>query len=166
MVVDLASKDQVIDWLEDVFDPEVPVLTVNDLGVVRAVEVNGDHIKVTLTPTYTGCPAMDRMASDVKSCLLAKGFSQVDVVLSLSPPWTTDWLSQKGKVKLEQYGIATPVDPLSSPQALFSKSPLVKCPHCHSLDTQMISLFGSTACKALYQCKSCLEPFDYFKCLK
>jgi ring-1,2-phenylacetyl-CoA epoxidase subunit PaaD len=156
--------------LEGVPDPEVPVLSVLDLGVVRHVNVEhtaaGDTVRVTITPTYTGCPAMDTIASDIRSMLTAEGVEQVDIRMQLTPPWTTDWLSEAGKRKLEAYGIAPPVEPSGDVNALFGEPLVVPCPQCKSTHTVLVSQFGSTACKALYKCNDCLEPFDHFKCLK
>lgn len=150
--------------LEQVHDPEVPVLTILDLGVVRGVTVDGKAVEVVITPTYSGCPAMNVIEIEIKAVLQENGF-QPTVKTVLSPPWTTDWLSEEGKRKLKEYGIAPPVESTSDKYALFSDEKEVPCPQCESLDTALVSQFGSTACKALYKCKSCLEPFDYFKCL-
>ena len=152
--------------LEEVPDPEVPVLSVVDLGVVRAAHADGLVAHVTITPTYSGCPAMYAIEAGIKERLIAAGFKQVIVNTVLSPAWTTDWMSAEGRRKLEEYGIAPPVEPLADKNALFGKAAIVKCPQCKSTDTRMVSLFGSTACKAMYQCNQCLEPFDYFKCLR
>jgi ring-1,2-phenylacetyl-CoA epoxidase subunit PaaD len=151
--------------MEEVFDPEVPVLTIVDLGVLRNVEVIGETVKITITPTYSGCPAMKRIEDDIIELLKEKGIDKVEVDLVLSPAWTTDWLSESGKRKLKEYGIAPPVDEVDK-SVLFADPPTVPCPKCDSKYTKMISQFGSTACKAHYQCQDCLEPFDYFKCLK
>lgn len=142
-------------------DPEVPVLTIEDLGVLRAVEVDGRRVTVTITPTYSGCPAVEAIRDDVVLALTSAGYTEVDVRLTLSPAWTTDWMSEDGKRKLSAYGIAPPtgrrsVGPLPVQLA-------VRCPQCGSLDTREVSRFGSTSCKALYECRSCLEPFDHFK---
>jgi ring-1,2-phenylacetyl-CoA epoxidase subunit PaaD len=158
------NADHILHLLEDVCDPEVPVLSIVDLGVVRGVEVRENSVEVRLTPTYSGCPAMDVISSGVRERLEAEGFS-VQITMVLSPAWTTDWLSEAGKEKLLAYGIAPPVD-TPTPRALFGAEPIVHCPQCGSAQTELLSLFGSTACKALYRCKDCLEPFDYFKCLK
>ncbi|MER7446157.1 1,2-phenylacetyl-CoA epoxidase subunit PaaD [Microbacterium sp. NPDC097977] len=146
-----------------VADPEVPVLTIEDLGVLRAVTVQGDTVVVDITPTYSGCPAMDTIRDDVILALTAAGYENVDVRLVLSPAWTTDWMSDAGKQKLSQYGIAPP-----SGRAAISSGPIrlaisVRCPRCGSLDTREVSRFGSTSCKALFECRACLEPFDHFK---
>lgn len=151
--------------LENVMDPEVPVLSVLDLGIVRHVAVNGDEVEVTITPTYTGCPAMDAIKAAIRMELLAAGYSPVSVKQVLSPAWTTDWMSEEGRRKLKEYGIAPP-NPQQQVchQHLFAADEAVQCPHCQSWLTRRISEFGSTACKALYQCNNCKEPFDYFKC--
>lgn len=151
-------------FLEDVKDPEVPVLTVVDLGVVRAVDKEGDSWKITITPTYSGCPAMQVIEEDILSRLEKEGIKS-HVKLVLSPAWTTDWLSENGKKKLQEYGIAPPEDEIDK-SVLFGEPSKITCPNCKSKNTKMVSQFGSTACKAHYTCKDCLEPFDYFKCLK
>ncbi len=151
--------------MEEVFDPEVPVLTVVDLGVVRDVNFENDSWKITITPTYSGCPAMKRIEDDILEKLKENGIENASVELVLSPAWTTDWLSESGKKKLKEYGIAPPVAEVDK-SVLFAERPIVPCPKCNSKRTKMISQFGSTACKAHYQCEECLEPFDYFKCLK
>ncbi len=158
------TKDPIWDIIGRVQDPEVPVLTVLDLGIVREVEREGDQIKVTITPTYTGCPAMDMIGANIKRELRAEGYENVKIKLSLSPAWTTDWLSEDGKRKLKEYGIAPPVGATDDKRVLMGEFSEVSCPYCDSENTQMISQFGSTACKALYQCRDCKEPFDYFKC--
>ncbi len=150
--------------LEDVKDPEVPVLTVVDLGVVRDVVLNGRNCIVTITPTYTGCPAMQVIEDDIKE-RLEKEDLQVEVKTILSPSWTTDWLSESGKKKLREYGIAPPENEADK-SVLFGEPTIVPCPLCRSKNTKMVSQFGSTACKAHYKCNDCLEPFDYFKCLR
>lgn len=151
--------------LETVTDPEVPVLTITDLGIVRDVKLNGEEIEIIITPTYTGCPAMDMIAMNIKVALLENGYRQIKVTSVLSPVWTTDWMSEEGKRKLKEYGIAPP-NPTQQTcnDKLFAEAEAVQCPHCNSYHTRRISEFGSTACKALYQCEDCKEPFDYFKC--
>ncbi len=143
--------------LEEVCDPEVPVLSILDLGIVRDVKIVDDSIEVFITPTYSGCPAMDTISMDIKMKLLEHGYKNIKIISVLSPAWTTDWMTEKGKQKLKDYGIAPPR--LSN-----DKSTIVECPQCHSTHTKLLSQFGSTACKALYQCQDCKEPFDYFKC--
>lgn len=136
-----------------------------DMGVVREVEVQGNDVLVKITPTYSGCPAMDMIAAEIKMAVDEAGY-QTKVELILSPAWTTDWLTENGRRKLEAYGIAAPLEESADKLALLGGSHLVPCPQCGSTNTKMLSQFGSTACKALFQCQDCLEPFDYFKCLK
>lgn len=153
-------------YLEEVPDPEVPVLSVIDLGIVRAVRVISDkEVEITITPTYSGCPAMNYIEKSIREILTEKGIQKIHVNTVLSPAWTTDWMSESGKEKLLAYGIAPPVNEVDK-LVLFGDAPIVACPQCHSKNTRMLSQFGSTACKALYQCNDCLEPFDYFKCLR
>lgn len=144
-------------------DPEVPVLTIEDLGVLRAVEVDGARVRVDITPTYSGCPAMDTIRDDVVLALTAAGFDTVEVRLVLSPAWTTDWMSEEGRRKLRAYGIAPPSGRAAVPSGPIRLALSVRCPRCGSLDTREVSRFGSTSCKALFECRACLEPFDHFK---
>ncbi len=148
--------------LEGVYDPEIPVLSVLDLGIIRDIKLNGNEIEVFITPTYSGCPAMDVIAMNIRMQLLQNGFKKIKITQQLSPAWTTDWMSDEGKAKLKSYGIAPPVG--KSFDKNYLEQLKIECPLCHSVNTKLISQFGSTACKALYQCKECLEPFDYFKC--
>ena len=146
-----------------VVDPEIPVLTIADLGVLREVTLRDDgSVEVAITPTYSGCPAMSTIAFDVAVALERAGFADASVRTVLSPAWTTDWMSEDGRRKLKAYGIAPPL-PASSRRALFGIQQ-VQCPQCSSGETELLSEFGSTSCKALWRCKSCREPFDYFKC--
>ena len=151
--------------LSELNDPEVPVLSIVDLGIIREVRPDGTFIEIVLTPTYSGCPAMDTIRMNIRIALLQQGYEEVKLTTLLSPAWTTDWMSEQGKEKLKAYGIAPP---LPSQQvcrpALFHREEAICCPHCHSYHTHLISEFGSTACKALYRCEDCREPFDYFKC--
>ena len=151
--------------LREVTDPEIPVLSIMDMGVVRDIEQDGKALLVKITPTYSGCPAMDTIATDIKLKMDAAGFDTT-VKLVLSPAWTTDWITENGRRELEKYGIAAPLDETSDKHALIDGKRIVKCTNCGSTNTKMVSQFGSTACKALFQCEDCLEPFDYFKCLK
>lgn len=148
-----------------VTDPEVPVLTIEDLGVLREVRVDGDHALVTLTPTYSGCPALETMRDDVILALTSAGYGTVDVRMTLTPSWTTDWMTDAGKRKLTEYGIAPPSGRASLGQGPIRLRMAVKCPRCGSLDTREVAHFGSTSCKALFECRGCLEPFDHFKVL-
>ena len=145
-----------------VVDPEIPVLTIADLGVLREVTVRDGEVEVAITPTYSGCPAMNMIALEIELALEREGFRRPKIRTVLSPAWTTDWMSEDGRRKLREYGIAPPL-PSSSRRALFGVQE-VACPQCGSKDTELISEFGSTSCKALWRCKSCREPFDYFKC--
>jgi ring-1,2-phenylacetyl-CoA epoxidase subunit PaaD len=146
-----------------VCDPEIPVLTIEDLGVLRDVRVENDHVEVLITPTYSGCPAMSMITLEVETALAAAGITNARVTTVLSPAWTTDWMTEAGKEKLRAYGIAPPVG-AASRRALFGEEQ-VTCPRCGAGDTARISQFGSTACKALWRCNVCAEPFDYFKCI-
>jgi len=161
----MVTEKEIWEFLEEVYDPEVPVLTVVDLGVVQKVKLGNNSCKITITPTYSGCPAMHRMHSDIEDKLTEKGIKNVEVEMVLSPAWTTDWISESGRKKLKEYGIAPPVDEPDK-SILFATPVVVPCPLCESDDTKLISQFGSTACKAHYKCNICLEPFDYFKCLR
>lgn len=151
--------------LRAITDPEIPVLSIMDMGVVRDVQLEGKKVWVKITPTYSGCPAMDMIATEIKIKLNQAGYD-TDVELVLAPAWTTDWITENGRQQLEEYGIAAPLEETADKLALLGHTRMVKCTNCGSSNTQMISQFGSTACKALFKCNDCLEPFDYFKCLK
>lgn len=159
------STNYIWDLLNEVFDPEVPVLTVVDLGIVRSVEEIDDVIHVTITPTYIGCPAMQTIEKDIRLKFKEKGINNFIINTVISPAWTTDWMSEEGKRKLKAYGIAPPQNEPDK-SVLFADPITVPCPRCDATKTKMISQFGSTACKAHYQCIQCKEPFDYFKCFK
>ena len=150
------------DAAASVVDPEIPVLSIADLGVLRAVEVRDGRVEVVITPTYSGCPAMNMITLEIELALDRAGFHSAKVRTVLSPAWTTDWMSEEGRRKLRDYGIAPPL-PASSRRALFGIQQ-IQCPQCGSDNTELLSEFGSTSCKALWRCKSCREPFDYFKC--
>lgn len=157
----MVTQEQIWQWLESVSDPEVPVLSILDLGIVRDVLVSeARRAEIKITPTYSGCPAMGAISLAIKMELLSRGLEEVVVTEVLSPAWTTDWMTETGKQKLREYGI-TPPQYRSDAQPM---EHVVPCPICQSTDTRLISQFGSTSCKALYQCIECLEPFDYFKC--
>lgn len=160
------TAEKIWELLEEVLDPEVPVLSILDLGIVRGVRVDGEQVTVTITPTYSGCPAMSAIGTDIRLRLLAEGYTNLTINNQLSPAWTTDWLTENGRRKLEAYGIAAPVPGTATGHALklFGQDTAVRCPLCQSENTRLINQFGSTACKALYQCQDCREPFDYFKC--
>jgi ring-1,2-phenylacetyl-CoA epoxidase subunit PaaD len=160
----VTSEKEIWKLLEEVKDPEVPVLSVVDLGIVRSVKTINDHIDISITPTYSGCPAMDLISMDIRLKLIEKGYRDVTVSQQLSPAWTTDWMSAAGKEKLKSFGIAPP-----NPKQQFCTSDMfkeesVQCPHCNSFRTKLLSQFGSTPCKSMYQCFDCKETFDYFKC--
>ena len=144
--------------LETVADPEVPVLSILDLGIVRDVVLKDDVFHVVITPTYSGCPATEMIQMQIRMALLENGITNFQITHRLSPAWTTDWMTEAGKQKLQVYGIAPPEKKFAIPEDG------VTCPQCHSTNTRLVSAFGSTACKALYQCIDCKEPFDYFKC--
>ncbi len=150
--------------LDNVSDPEIPVLTINEMGILRDVKYDGETVQVSITPTYSGCPALDQITADVQSELAKHGYHKVSVSLVLSPAWTTDWMTDEAREKLRNYGIAPPcktsaLNELGEHTLGFTAS----CPQCRSLNTELVSEFGSTACKALWKCLDCLEPFDYFK---
>ena len=151
--------------LEGVLDPEIPVLSIVELGIVRYAHwAPDDRLHVGLTPTYSGCPATDVIRRTVREALDAAGYEGAVIEEVLSPPWTSDWLTQSGRQKLESFGIAPPAHAVATPRYLFG-APVIRCPRCGSSDTERVSEFGSTPCKAHYRCVSCLEPFDYFKCI-
>ncbi|WGI22090.1 1,2-phenylacetyl-CoA epoxidase subunit PaaD [Amylibacter sp. IMCC11727] len=150
-----ANVDQIWGWLDAVPDPEIPVISVVDLGIVRAVSWDDDTLEIAVTPTYSGCPATSVIAMDIETALMDRGVKSVRIKTQISPPWTTDWLSDKGRAKLEDYGIAPP-RAAGGPE---------RCPQCKSTAVERISQFGSTPCKAQWRCTDCLEPFDYFKCI-
>lgn len=163
-MLDTNDKYKILALLEEVTDPEVPVLTITDLGIVRDVKINGDEVEIIITPTYTGCPAMDMITMNIRLALLENGYSKFKITSVLAPAWTTDWMSEEGKRKLKEYGIAPPQHESGPRKWRGPGSFHVQCPQCNSTNTKCISEFGSTACKALYQCNDCKEPFDYFKC--
>lgn len=162
-----ARVEQIWDWLGQVQDPEIPVISIVDLGIVRDVAWAGNECVVTITPTYSGCPATQVISESIEDALHAHGIERVRLDMQLSPAWTTDWMSETGKQKLKGYGIAPPAYQVVDISRLSRKAmvePTVACPHCGSTHTRLSSQFGSTPCKALYKCNDCLEPFDYFKC--
>lgn len=160
-----APAGQVMHWLHDVRDPEIPVLSVVDLGVVRQVDWDGDTCVVTITPTYSGCPAMREISQDIERTLTARGVPSVRIETRLAPAWTTDWMSERGRQALARYGIAAPAQRAIDVSGISRRAaqPAVACPLCGSSNTRLVSNFGSTSCKALYRCGACREPFDYFK---
>jgi len=173
-VVNPVSRETLLSWLGQVMDPEVPVVSIVDLGILRDVQwlnASGNAVIVTVTPTYSGCPATEVIAQSIREALYVRGISKVEVRTQLSPAWTTDWMTPQGRDALRAYGIAPPAARASQKDcslaidisALMPSKVVVPCPQCDSRKTRLLSQYGSTACKALYQCNSCLEPFDYFK---
>ncbi|MRI33616.1 phenylacetate-CoA oxygenase subunit PaaJ [Endozoicomonas sp. OPT23] len=158
-----SSCQQLWDILDEVSDPEIPVLSLWDMGVLQDIGLEGNRVQVTITPTYSGCPAMDQMRDDITEALNQKGFDQVKVKTRLAPAWTSEWMTEKGRTGLRAYGIAAPDDAPETGEDSETPETGVSCPRCSSADTRRVSEFGSTACKALFQCQSCDEPFDYFK---
>ncbi|MCQ4633267.1 phenylacetate-CoA oxygenase subunit PaaJ [Shinella sp. CPCC 100929] len=167
------SIDEVWHWLAEVPDPEIPVISLTDLGIIRDVVWRDDTLVVTVTPTYSGCPATTIINLDIETALAEKGLSKVRLERQLSPAWTTDWISAEGREKLRDYGIAPPIDGTAADGVLMKRvdrlsgrsNLTIACPRCGSTNTEKISQFGSTPCKASYRCTDCLEPFDYFKCI-
>ena len=151
----MPSIDQIWTWLSAVPDPEIPVISLVDLGIIRDVAYDDDMLVVTVTPTYSGCPATSIINLDIETALRDHGIENITLKRQLSPAWTTDWLTDAGREKLEKFGIAPP-QPAGGPQ---------RCPRCHGTNLELQSQFGSTPCKAAWRCKDCLEPFDYFKCI-
>lgn len=149
--------------LQNVFDPEIPVLSVLDLGIIRSVSENAGILELDISPTYSGCPAMRVIEMSVRLALEEAGLSPIKINTVIHPPWTTDWMTEEGKEKLRSYGIAPPVN-MKRIKGMMDDSKMVCCPRCGSKSTVCVSEFGSTACKAFYKCNDCLEPFDYFKC--
>lgn len=163
MVAGTPDRQQILEWLAQVPDPEIPVLSITDLGIVRAVDCESGVV-VSLAPTYSGCPATEVIEASVIAALEDRGIADVAIRRVLSPPWTTEWITDSGREKLKKYGIAPP-EKGGSKRALLGGKPQVACPRCASENTELVSEFGSTACKAAYRCGDCLEPFEYFKCL-
>lgn len=161
----VTGKQHIFDLLSQIPDPEIPVISIVELGVIRDIKTDEKNVEVTITPTYSGCPAMKQMENDIRKTLADNGFEKITITTSYSPAWTTDWLTEAAKQKLQQYGIAPPEEKTTDKSFLSGHPKTVTCPRCKSKNTVMVSQFGSTACKALYQCKDCLEAFDYFKCI-
>ncbi len=155
--------EQIWKWLDTVPDPEIPVISLVDLGIIRDVVWNDGCLRVTVTPTYSGCPATSIINLDIETALLDRGIEKIEIVKVLSPPWSTGWISESGREKLRAYGIVPPQEGTACGTG--GSSPEVSCPRCDSKNTELVSKFGSTPCKSSYRCKDCLEPFDYFKCI-
>ena len=171
-VTTLPHTDQIWEWLSQVPDPEIPVISLTDLGIIRDVQWQGDTLVVTVTPTYSGCPATGVINLDIETALRSHGIEKLDLKRQLAPAWTTDWITAEGREKLRAYGIAPPVDGTAADgvlagrvSRLMGNNLTIQCPRCGSTHTQKVSQFGSTPCKASYRCTDCLEPFDYFKCI-
>lgn len=162
------TQEKVYEWLAQVSDPEVPVLTVMDMGIIRGVSVeqtdSGTEATIIITPTYSGCPAMDMISMNIRMALMSRGISKVHIEQQLSPAWTTDWMSEEGKKKLKEYGIAPPQRKSTDKGLGLFEKDTVPCPRCDSENTELVSQYGPTSCKALYRCLSCKEPFEHFKC--
>jgi ring-1,2-phenylacetyl-CoA epoxidase subunit PaaD len=161
----MKTREDIFALLHEIPDPEIPVISIVELGVVREVDFTDKSIEVTITPTYSGCPAMKQMEDDVRKKLSEHGFETVKIKTVFNPPWTTDWLNEEARQKLQDYGIAPPEESTTDKSFLTNKPKHITCPRCKSTNTYMVSQFGSTACKALYKCNDCLEAFDYFKCI-
>ena len=159
------TEQGILDILKEIPDPEIPVISIVDLGVIRKINITDNSVDIDITPTYSGCPAMKQMEDDIISTLKQKGIENINLKMVYTPAWTTDWLSADAKERLRKYGIAPPQESTTDKSFITGKTKQIKCPRCGSLHTEMVSQFGSTACKALYKCKDCLEPFDYFKCI-
>ena len=164
-ITDKITKTQIREWLDEIPDPEIPVISLMELGVVRDVHIDGNRVQVDITPTYSGCPAMRVMEEDIHRKLREKGIERVITKTVLSPAWTTDWLSDDAKQKLKKYGIAPPGKTGLTNNPIHFAKENVPCPFCDSTDTKLESQFGSTACKSLYYCNACQQPFEHFKCI-
>jgi ring-1,2-phenylacetyl-CoA epoxidase subunit PaaD len=160
----MKSIESIWKLLEEVPDPEIPVISIIELGIVRNIELINNVFEISITSTYSGCPAMDMIQVNIKSILEENNIKNFVIRMVYSPAWTTDWIPEEAKIKLEKFGIAPPRETTNSKLSLLGLEPTVKCPFCTSMKTVLISQFGSTACKAMYKCEECKEPFDYFKC--
>jgi ring-1,2-phenylacetyl-CoA epoxidase subunit PaaD len=160
------TREQIWEFLSEIPDPEIPVISITELGVVRDIDINNEKVVITITPTYTGCPAVKLFEDEITKKLNKEGIKIMEINLVYSPAWTTNWMSDKAKENLLKFGIAPPIKDTEDKGILFgSGSKIVECPRCKSKNTVLINQFGSTACKAFYKCSDCLEPFDYFKCI-
>jgi ring-1,2-phenylacetyl-CoA epoxidase subunit PaaD len=161
----MASLEDIKKVISDIPDPEIPVISIKELGVLRNIFYQEDSLKVVITPTYSGCPAMDRFQKDIVEKLELLKVKSYEIKMQFDPAWTTDWITEEAKEKLRDYGIAPPVHKTKDKNILLGNKQRVECPRCKTKETELVSQFGSTACKAMYRCTSCLEPFEYFKCL-
>lgn len=158
------SQEQIYTWLQSVTDPEIPTVSIEEMGILRDVAIDSeDAVTVTITPTYSGCPAMDVIAMQIRMTLLGRGVKKVNIEQLLSPAWTTDWITEAGRQKMHEFGIAPPVRRAKDDLALFEEDE-VPCPKCGSVHTELVSRFGATSCKSMYRCLDCKEPFEHFKC--
>ncbi|HTO17099.1 MAG TPA: 1,2-phenylacetyl-CoA epoxidase subunit PaaD [Edaphocola sp.] len=158
------KEEEIYDWLENVSDPEIHSVSIRDMGILREVKVNSDNfVEVIITPTYSGCPAMDIIAMQIRMALIGHGVDNFKITHQIQPAWTTDWITEKGKENMLAMGIAPPNRKASDGFQDFEDD-IIPCPKCGSKETEMISQFGATSCKAMYKCLSCLEPFEHFKC--
>lgn len=166
---DLISQDKIWSWLEEVTDPEIPVLNIVEMGILRSVEFQNGQVIVKITPTYSGCPAMNTIEMEIHKKLKEKGIESFKVLTDYKETWTTDWMTDEAKQKLKKYGIAPPEKTDESSEdfliGLKNSQKVVPCPYCNSTDTKLQSEFGSTACKAQYYCNKCDQPFEHFKCI-
>jgi ring-1,2-phenylacetyl-CoA epoxidase subunit PaaD len=161
----MASLEDIKKVISDIPDPEIPVISIKELGVLRNIFYQEDSLKVVITPTYSGCPAMDRFQKDIVEKLELLKVKSYEIKMQFDPAWTTDWITEEAKEKLRNYGIAPPAHKTKDKNILLGNKQRVECPRCKTKETELVSQFGSTACKAMYRCISCLEPFEYFKCL-
>ena len=161
----MASLEDIKKVISDIPDPEIPVISIKELGVLRNIFFQEDSLKVVITPTYSGCPAMDRFQKDIVEKLELLKVKSYEIKMQFDPAWTTDWITEEAKKKLRDYGIAPPEHKTKDKNVLLGNKQRVECPRCKTKETELVSQFGSTACKAMYRCISCLEPFEYFKCL-
>ncbi len=160
------STEKIVEFLNEIPDPEVPAISIVELGVVREVNLIDDGVQIKMTPTYSGCPALKVMEDDIRDKLSSKGITNIEIEMVYSPAWTTDWMSETTREKLRVYGIAPPEKGVSDKSILFSEGKkIMQCPFCGSTETTLTSSFGSTACKSLYFCENCIQPFEHFKCI-
>lgn len=161
----MASLEEIKKVISEIPDPEIPVITIQELGVLRDIFYQEESLKVVITPTYSGCPAMDRFQKDIIEKLELLKVKSYEIKKQFDPAWTTDWITEEAKLKLKDYGIAPPEHKTIDKKSLLGNKQRIECPRCKTKETELVSQFGSTACKAMYRCTSCLEPFEYFKCL-
>ena len=165
LTISMFKIEEIEQKISSIPDPEIPVITIKELGVLRSISVEKGKLTIKITPTYSGCPAMDRFQADIEGVIKELNIENYQIQMQYNPPWTTDWMSKEAKEKLRAFGIAPPEHKTSDKNAILGAPSKVICPKCSSSETELVSPFGSTACKALYKCNSCLEPFDYFKCI-